>query len=60
MCFKQRISELVDRKTHKFIEVNDKIWEFAEIRFQEHQSAKLQMEILEAEGFEVKKPVTGR
>lgn len=55
MSFKQRITELVDSKAHQFIEINDRIWEFAEIRFQEHQSANLQMEILEKEGFEVKK-----
>ncbi len=55
MSFEQRISELVDAKAHKFTKMNDKIWEFAEIRFQEHKSAKLQMDMLSEEGFTVKK-----
>ncbi|PAB59614.1 M20 family metallopeptidase [Anaeromicrobium sediminis] len=59
MSFKERISELVDSKSHEFICINDKIWEFAEIRFQEHESAKLQMEVLKKEGFEVKKGLSG-
>ena len=53
MSFKQKISELIDNKAHQFIDMNDKIWGLAEIRFQEHQSAKLQKEVLEAEGFKI-------
>lgn len=59
MSFEQRISELVDKKAHKFTNMNDRIWEFAEIRFQEHKSAKLQMDMLDAEGFTVKKGLSG-
>lgn len=59
MSFRQRISELVDSKSHQFIDVNDKIWGFAEIRFQELQSSKLQMEVLEKEGFKIKKGLSG-
>lgn len=59
MSFEQRISELVDEKAYKFINMNDQIWEFAEIRFQEHKSAKLQMDMLKAEGFTVKKALSG-
>lgn len=59
MSFEKRISELVDNKAHQFININDRIWEFAEIRFQEHKSSKLQIEMLEAEGFNVKKGMSG-
>jgi len=59
MQFKQRITELVDSKSNQFMEINDKIWEFAEIRFQEHKSANLQMELLEKEGFKVEKNLGG-
>lgn len=55
MQFKSRIPELVDAKAQQFREINDRIWEFAEIRFEEHKSAGLQIELLEKEGFHVEK-----
>ncbi len=45
------LDSLVEGKKAIFHEAADKIWGFAEMRYQEHQSARLQMELLEREGF---------
>ncbi|MCS7463131.1 M20 family metallopeptidase [Paenibacillus doosanensis] len=55
----QLISELVDRKSAVFTEVSDRIWEFAETRFEEAQSAELLEQTLRSEGFEVERGVAG-
>jgi aminobenzoyl-glutamate utilization protein B len=59
MNFKLRISQLVDMKADSFIDINDKIWEYAEIKYSEHRSAKLQCDLLESEGFTVEKNLAG-
>ena len=47
----------IDANQQRFIDISDKIWEYAEIRFEEVKSAKLQIDVLEEEGFEVTKGV---
>jgi len=54
---RNRLSEIIDSKKDIFIEVNDKIWEYAETRFQEFKSAELLCTVLEAEGFTVRRGV---
>ncbi|MCG3260709.1 MAG: amidohydrolase, partial [Candidatus Heimdallarchaeota archaeon] len=51
------IIQWIDANQQRFIDISDKIWEYAEIRFEEVKSAKLQIEVLEEEGFEVTKGV---
>ncbi len=51
------IIQWIDENKERFIEMADEIWEFAEIRFEEVKSAKLQIKMLEDEGFEVTKGV---
>src|SRR6056297_1052115 len=49
------IKSYIDDHKELFIEINDKVWEFAETRFEEYKSAELLCEKLNEAGFEVKK-----
>ena len=49
------IKKIVDQKKEMILDANDRIHDFAEISYEEVQSAALLCEILEKEGFEVKK-----
>lgn len=55
----QRIADMIESKREKFIKVSDRIWEFAETRFEEFQSAELLAKTLEEEGFSVERGVGG-
>ncbi|MBT2665070.1 amidohydrolase [Bacillus sp. ISL-4] len=57
MTHVNRLSEIIEQKKEKFIEVSDCIWNFAETRFEEYQSAELLCSTLENEGFSVEKGV---
>lgn len=54
-----KIEEVIEQKRETFIKVSDKIWDFAETRFEEYQSAELLCQALEEEGFEVEREVGG-
>lgn len=56
---KQRIAELIDKKVAVFTALNDKIWEYAEIRFGLKQSADALCAALEGEGFCIERGVAG-
>ena len=53
------IKKLVDAKKEAFLHTSDLIWEYAEIGFQEFQSAKALTSVLKAEGFSVEEGVAG-
>lgn len=53
----QRLDEIIDANKNLFISVSDRIWEYAETRFQEYNSAELLCTVLENEGFSVKRGV---
>ncbi len=53
------ISEWLDRHKGYFINTGNKIWEFAETRFEEHRSAELIACELEREGFAVQRNAGG-
>jgi len=55
----QTISEMIEQKRDRFIQVSDCIWEFAETRFEEFRSAELLCKTLEDEGFTVERGVGG-
>ncbi|KAA0942092.1 amidohydrolase [Sporosarcina sp. ANT_H38] len=57
MDFRQRLSEIIEEKRQKLIQVSDEIWSYAEVGFQEDKSAQLLCETLEEEGFSVEKGV---
>ncbi|WP_280166058.1 M20 family metallopeptidase [Priestia aryabhattai] len=55
----KRLEEIIEQKREKFIEVSDRIWDYAETRFEEYRSAELLCEALESEGFSVERGVGG-
>lgn len=50
---KQKLIQIIEAKKEKYIEVNDLIWEHAEVGFKETKSAKALMDVLNSEGFEI-------
>ena len=56
---KKRIAELIDKKAALFTTLNDKVWEYAEIRFGLKKSADAICEALEGEGFTIERGVAG-
>ncbi|RKX49289.1 MAG: M20 family peptidase [Thermotogae bacterium] len=56
---KEKIMETVDGMKGKLIEMARKIFEYAEVAFQEKKSSKLLADFLEKECFEVKRNVAG-
>jgi aminobenzoyl-glutamate utilization protein B len=59
MSHKNRIVDLIDKKAAVFTALNDRIWEFAEIRFGLKNSADAICAALEGEGFAIKRGVAG-
>lgn len=55
----QYISDAIEGKRELFTQASDRIWEFAETRFDEFQSAELLIELLESEGFTIERGVAG-
>ncbi|MBU8733542.1 amidohydrolase [Cytobacillus oceanisediminis] len=55
----KKITSLIDEKRSMYTQLSDQIWEFAETRFEEFQSADLLCDALEKEGFTVKKGIAG-
>ncbi|RKK01371.1 amidohydrolase [Pseudoroseomonas wenyumeiae] len=53
------LSASVDSKSPAFTAVADRIWEHAELRFEEHRSIEEQIALLEAEGFRVTRNLGG-
>lgn len=52
---KQEIDQIIEAKQKLFIDASDQIWDYAETRFEEKQSAELLCNILLAEGFTIEK-----
>ena len=59
MDYRNIISELVDEKKQVYAEMSDTIWGFAEPRFQEFESSKIQQEYLASRGFAIKADLAG-
>ena len=49
----------IEENQQKFIEISDKIWEFAEVGFEEYKSSTLLADTLEKSGFSIEKNVAG-
>ena len=52
---KEKAYQIVDLYADKIIDLNDSIWEFAELPFKEFKSAEKLCAALEAEGFAVER-----
>jgi len=57
MSSKQKQADYIESRKDLFINVNDKIWEYAEIAFDEYKSSALLCNVFKDEGFKVKKGV---
>lgn len=55
----EQLAEIIESKRESFIQLSDKIWSFAETRFEETQSAELLCQALEQEGFAVERGLAG-
>jgi aminobenzoyl-glutamate utilization protein B len=53
------INEFIEHNREKYIQISDKIWDYAETRFEEYNSAELLAQTLENEGFNVERGVGG-
>ena len=54
---KQLALQAIEQKKQTITEIADKIWEYAELSLQEFKSCALYCDILEKEGFQVKKGI---
>ncbi|MGE7768316.1 M20 family metallopeptidase [Peribacillus sp. NPDC096540] len=59
MFNRERIMDIIEQKREKLIHVSDRIWEYAETRFEEFQSSELLCKTLEEEGFSIERGVGG-
>ena len=55
----KEISEKIDSKKEYYVEISNKIWEFAEPRFQEYRSSELLQHVLKQAGFSIKADLAG-
>ena len=55
MGLEQKVYEYIETNKQKFIDASDKLWDFAELQFVEHQSAALLSGLLEEAGFQVER-----
>ncbi|WP_042149908.1 M20 family metallopeptidase [Paucisalibacillus sp. EB02] len=53
------IDEIIERKRDLYINISEKIWNFAEMSYEEKESAELLCKSLEEQGFEVERGVAG-
>lgn len=56
---KQLLSQVIEEKKQTFTDLSDRIWGYAETRFEEKQSSEVLCQALEAEGFAVERESGG-
>ena len=52
--FKDEIEGLIDKRSQAYTDISDTIWGFAEPRFQERESSRIQQEYLSSRGFSIR------
>ena len=57
--FRKEIGATIDQRSSEYTKISDAIWGFAEPRFQEYESSKLQQEFLKSRGFSIKSDLAG-
>lgn len=55
----ERITQSVEKRAEKICQVNDRVWEYAELAFHEFRSADTICQVLEEEGFTVERGLAG-
>jgi len=56
---KQQLIDFIDKRSKDFIDLSDKLWDFAEIRFNLKKSADLLCGCLKNEGFDIERGMCG-
>lgn len=56
---KNRLDEMIDEQQELWTAASDKIWDYAETKFQEFQSSQTLCDLLATEGFEVEQGIAG-
>ena len=59
MNYREELASIIEEKRQEFIEISDKVWDFAESRFQEFKSVALQIEYFEKKGFKINRTIGG-
>ena len=57
--FRAEIGALVENRKQAYTDMSDRIWGFADPRFQEYDSSRLQQEYLKARGFSIRADLAG-
>ena len=57
--FRKEIGAMIDQRSSEYTKISDAIWEYAEPRFQEYESSKLQQKFLESRGFSIRADLAG-
>ncbi|MBR5266620.1 MAG: amidohydrolase [Lachnospiraceae bacterium] len=57
--YRKNIHQLIENNKQAYTDISDAIWNFAESRFQEVESSKVQQEYLKSRGFSVKADLSG-
>lgn len=57
--FKDEIEGLIDKRSQAYTDISDAIWGFAEPRFQERESSRIQQEYLSSRGFSIRADLAG-
>ena len=59
MTAKEMIASSIEERREKFCKISDRIWEYAETRYEEYKSSALLRETLAEEGFSVEQSTAG-
>ncbi len=57
--YRQEIASLIEESRNAYTEISDAIWDFAESRFEEVESSKIQQTYLESRGFRIQSDLAG-
>ncbi|MBO4976217.1 MAG: amidohydrolase, partial [Lachnospiraceae bacterium] len=57
--YRDKVSSMIEARRQSYTDISDAIWGFAESRFQEYESSKIQQEYLKSRGFAVKADLAG-
>ncbi|MEH6943068.1 M20 family metallopeptidase [Bacillus sp. JJ722] len=59
MSLHSKVNGIIEERRHSFIALSNKIWDYAETKFEEFQSAEAICQLLEQEGFMIERNVAG-
>ena len=57
--FREELGTLIDERKKAYTDLSDEIWGYAEPRFQEYESSRVQQEYLASRGFSIRADLAG-